>query len=102
MGAVILSPNTYWLYIFGLVGIFTIVGYAMALLIGLAGQISIGHAAFFAIGAYAEAILTTKYGINFWTTVPCAFLISFLLGFALAAPALRVKGPYLAMVTIAR
>lgn len=101
IGAVILSPNTYWLYIFGLVGIFTIVGYAMALLIGLAGQISIGHAAFFAIGAYAEAILTTKYGINFWTTIPCAFLISFLLGFALAAPALRVKGPYLAMVTIA-
>ena len=57
IGAVVLSPNTYWLYIFGLVGIFSIVGYAMALLIGLAGQISIGHAAFFAIGAYVEAIL---------------------------------------------
>jgi len=46
ISAVLLSPNTYWLYIFGLIGIFSIVGYGMALLIGLAGQISIGHAAF--------------------------------------------------------
>ncbi len=101
IGGVIFAPNTYWLYILGLAGIFSIVGYGLALLIGLAGQISIGHAAFFSIGAYTEAILTTSYGFSFWSTLPFTFLFSFLLGFVLAAPALRVKGPYLAMVTIA-
>jgi ABC-type branched-subunit amino acid transport system ATPase component/ABC-type branched-subunit amino acid transport system permease subunit len=101
VGGVIFAPNTYWLYILGLAGIFSIVGYGLALLIGLAGQVSIGHAAFFAIGAYTEAILITNYGFSFWSTLPFTFLFAFLLGFVLAAPALRVKGPYLAMVTIA-
>ena len=98
---VIFSPNTYWLYILGMAGIFSMVGYGLALLIGIAGQISIGHAAFFAIGAYTEAILTTKYGFSFWQTLPIGILLAFALGLILAAPALRVKGPYLAMVTIA-
>ena len=101
IGGAAFSPNTYWLYVLGLAGIFSIVGYGLALLIGLAGQISIGHAAFFGIGAYTEAILATNYGFSFWSTIPFTFLFAFLLGFVLAAPALRVKGPYLAMVTIA-
>ena len=98
---VIFSPNTYWLYVLGMAGIFSMVGYGLALLIGVAGQISIGHAAFFAIGAYTEAILTTKYGFSFWQTLPIGIFLAFALGLILAAPALRVKGPYLAMVTIA-
>jgi ABC-type branched-subunit amino acid transport system ATPase component/ABC-type branched-subunit amino acid transport system permease subunit len=98
---VFFAPNTYWLYVLGMAGIFSIVGYSLALLIGIAGQISIGHAAFFAIGAYTEAILTTKYGLTFWQTLPIGVVLAFVLGLILAAPALRVKGPYLAMVTIA-
>ena len=96
-----LAPNTYWLYVLGMAGCYTIVGYGLALLIGRAGQMSIGHAAFFAIGAYTQAILTTRAGWSFWPTLPAAILIAALLGAVLAAPALRVRGPYLAMVTIA-
>ena len=95
------APNTYWLYVLGLAGCYTIVGYGLALLIGRAGQMSIGHAGFFAIGAYAQAILTTKYAWSFWPTLPAAIAIAALLGALLAAPSLRVRGPYLAMVTIA-
>ena len=99
--AVGFAPNTYWLYVLGLAGCYTIVGYGLALLIGRAGQMSIGHAGFFAIGAYTQAILTTKAGWSFWPTLPAAMLIAATLGAILAAPALRVRGPYLAMVTIA-
>ena len=95
------APNTYWLYVLGMAGCYTIVGYGLALLIGRAGQISIGHAGFFAIGAYTQAILTTQYGWSFWPTLPAAVLLAALLGALLAAPSLRVRGPYLAMVTIA-
>ena len=101
IGGVALAPNTYWLYVLGMAGIYSIVGYGLALLIGLAGQMSIGHAGFFAIGAYAQAMLATKAGWPFWATVPVAILAAGLLGALLAAPAVRVRGPYLAMVTIA-
>jgi branched-chain amino acid transport system ATP-binding protein len=57
--------------------------------------------AFYAIGAYAVGILTTKAGLNFWAALPAAMAISGLAGLALAVPALRIRGPYLAMVTIA-
>ncbi len=95
------APNTYWLYVLGMAGCYAIVGYGLALLIGRAGQMSIGHAGFFAIGAYTQAILTTKAGWSFWPTLPAAIVIAAALGALLAAPALRVRGPYLAMVTIA-
>ncbi len=95
------APNSYWLILLGLAGTYAIVGYGLNLLIGLGGQVSIGHAAFFAIGAYATAVLTTKYGWSYWLTLPAAMALGAALGAMLAAPALRVRGPYLAMVTIA-
>jgi ABC-type branched-subunit amino acid transport system ATPase component/ABC-type branched-subunit amino acid transport system permease subunit len=98
---VVLAPNSYWLVLLGLTASYAIVGYGMNLLIGLAGQVSIGHAAFFAIGAYASAVLTTRYGWSYWPTLPVAIALAAMLGAVLAAPALRVRGPYLAMVTIA-
>ena len=98
---VALAPNTYWLYLLGLTAVYVIVGSGLNLLIGLAGQVSIGHAGFFAVGAYVSAILTTRYGVSFWAALPACLLLTALLGALLAAPALRVKGPYLAMVTIA-
>ncbi len=98
---VALAPNTYWLYLLGLTAVYVIVGAGLNLLIGLSGQVSIGHAGFFAFGAYVAAILTTRYSVSFWLALPLAMLLPAVLGALLAAPALRVRGPYLAMVTIA-
>src|SRR6516162_5806674 len=97
----ILRANGYELYIVALVGLTTIVGVGLNVLLGMTGQISLGHAAFYAIGAYVVGILTTKLDWTFWTTLPLAGVIAGVAGVLLAIPALRVRGPYLAMVTIA-
>ncbi|MFX6011242.1 branched-chain amino acid ABC transporter permease, partial [Acinetobacter baumannii] len=60
-----------------------------------------GHVGFYAVGAYTVAILTTKAGLSFWLAWPLAAVVAGALGVLLALPALRVKGPYLAMITIA-
>ena len=78
-----------------------IVGIGLNMLIGLTGQISFGHVGFYAIGAYTVAILTTAAKVPFWLAWPVAALLAGLTGALLALPALRVRGPYLAMVTIA-
>ncbi|MDR3254541.1 MAG: branched-chain amino acid ABC transporter permease [Synergistaceae bacterium] len=69
-------------------------------IVGYAGQISLGHAAFFGIGAYASAMLTTKAGLTFWQALPAALLITMLLGFLLGLPSLRVREDFLAITTI--
>ena len=91
----------YQIYILALVGLTTIVGVGLNILLGLSGQISLGHVGFYAIGAYAVAILTANHGWNFWPALIVAVIVSGIAGGALALPALRVRGPYLAMVTIA-
>ncbi len=83
------------------VALLAIVGIGLNVLIGLTGQMSFGHVGFYAIGAYTVAILTTKAGVSFWLAWPIAALIGGATGALLALPALRVKGPYLAMITIA-
>jgi len=87
-------------FVLALVALTTVVGVGLNILVGLTGQISLGHVGFYAIGAYATAILTLK-GVSFWIAFPLAGLIAGAVGFVLALPALRVTGPYLAMVTIA-
>ncbi|HYM03229.1 MAG TPA: branched-chain amino acid ABC transporter ATP-binding protein/permease, partial [Stellaceae bacterium] len=69
--------------------------------LGLTGQVSLGHVGFYALGAYASAILTSKLGVDFWIALPAAAALAGAVGIVLALPALRVAGPYLAMVTIA-
>lgn len=69
-------------------------------IVGYAGQISLGHAAFFGIGAYASAMLTTKAGMTFWEALPLVLLIAAALGFLLGMPSLRVKEDFLAITTI--
>src|SRR5204863_1766308 len=71
------------------------------ILLGLTGQVSLGHVGFWAIGAYTTAILTTAYGWSFWPALVAATALTALVGALVALPALRVRGPYLAMVTIA-
>jgi ABC-type branched-subunit amino acid transport system permease subunit len=91
----------YQLYILALVGLTTIVGVGLNILLGMSGQISLGHVGFYAIGAYAVAILTANHGWNFWPALVVACIVTGLAGALLSLPALRVRGPYLAMVTIA-
>ncbi|KQP29975.1 ABC transporter [Methylobacterium sp. Leaf104] len=87
-------------FVIALVALTTVAGTGLNVLLGLTGLISFGHAGFYAIGAYASAILTGA-GLSFWLAVPAAGLLSGLVGAGLAVPAMRVKGPYLAMITIA-
>jgi branched-chain amino acid transport system permease protein len=80
--------------------------YAVALmglniLTGYNGQISLGHGAFFAVGAYTAAILMHRFGVPYWATLPPAALVSFVLGVLFGLPALRLEGLYLALVTLA-
>jgi branched-chain amino acid transport system ATP-binding protein len=87
-------------FILALVALTATVGVGLNILVGLAGQLSFGHVGFYAIGAYTAAILTLQ-GVDFWLAFPMAGAVAGIIGFALALPALRVTGPYLAMVTIA-
>jgi branched-chain amino acid transport system ATP-binding protein len=97
----ILRGNNYQVFIIVTVGLTAIVGIGLNVLLGLNGQISLGHVAFYAIGAYTVGILTTNYGWSFWPALILSGLITGLAGILLAIPALKVRGPYLAMVTIA-
>ena len=99
--AAIVSADGYQVYIISLVGLAAMVGVGLNILLGLTGQISLGHVGFYAIGAYVGAILTTTFEWSFWAALPLAGLVAGLAGMLLAIPALRVRGPYLAMVTIA-
>jgi branched-chain amino acid transport system ATP-binding protein len=97
----IVRGNNYQVFIIVIVGLTAIVGIGLNVLLGLNGQISLGHVAFYAIGAYAVGILTTAYDWSFWPALVVAGIVAGLAGVLLAIPALRVRGPYLAMVTIA-
>ena len=95
-----LGLDSYWLLILTLYALAVTVGVGLNILIGLSGQMSFGHIAFYAIGAYLSALLTLA-GLPLAAALPLAGLGCALLGGLLAIPALRVSGPYLAMITIA-
>ena len=71
------------------------------MLTGYNGQISIGHSAFYAVGAYTVAVMTAHFGLPFWIAIPSAALTSFVAGFLFGLPALRLGGAYLALATFA-
>ena len=93
--------NGYYVFVIANVALLAAVGIGLNVLLGLSGQVSFGHAGFYAVGAYAVAILTTRAGWSFWLAWPVAAVLAGLLGALLALPALRARGPYLAMITIA-
>ena len=100
IAAALIVPNTYYLFVLGTIAVTTMVSVGLSLLAGLSGQISIGHAGFFAIGAYAGSLLLKaqwNLSIALFLAAACAAVT----GIALAGPALQASGPYLAMVTIA-
>jgi branched-chain amino acid transport system permease protein len=71
------------------------------LLVGYNGQVSLGHGAFFGVGAYSAVILLQHAGLPYWATIPLAGVISLAIGFLLGIPALRLEGHYLALATFA-
>jgi ABC-type branched-subunit amino acid transport system ATPase component/ABC-type branched-subunit amino acid transport system permease subunit len=99
--ALALTVNGYWVFVLANVALLAIVGIGLNVLLGLTGQVSFGHVGFYAIGAYTVSILTSSAGWSFWAAWPVALGLGGAAGALLALPALRVKGPYLAMITIA-
>lgn len=93
-------PLGYVLYLVSLGLIYAIVALGLNLLFGYAGQFSLGHAGFFAIGAYTSAILTARVGVPFIIALPSAGLFTAAIGFLLGLPALRLTGLYLAIATL--
>jgi branched-chain amino acid transport system permease protein len=79
--------------------VYAIAVLGLNLLTGYNGQISLGHGAFFALGAYVAAILMDKAGMPYWATVPVAAGVCFVVGFVFGLPALRLAGHYLALAT---
>lgn len=90
----------YFVYLLNLVGIFALVAIGLNVLTGSSGQISLGHAGFFAIGAYAAALLSSKFDVPFWLAIPIASILTTFIGALIALPALRLKNLYLAIATL--
>mgnify|MGYP000936040175 FL=1 len=92
--------NDYSITILTFIAIQAIVACGLNVIVGYAGQISLGHAAFFGIGAYASALLTTKAGLTFWTALPLVILLTGAIGLVLGMPSLRLREDFLAVTTI--
>jgi len=95
------AVSDYRVFQFNLVLVYAIALLGLNLLTGYNGQISLGHGAFYAIGAYCAAILMDKYGVPYWATLPVAGAVCLLAGFLFGLPALRLEGLYLALATFA-
>lgn len=93
--------NSYYLNVLVFVGIYSLITIGLSLLMGYTGQISLGHAAFFGIGAYTSGVLSTKFGVSPWLALLAAIFVTGGIAFLIAAPALKLKGHYLAMATLA-
>ena len=91
----------YYTQMLALAGIYAIVAQGLNLLAGYTGQASLGHAGFYAIGAYTGALLATKLDFGFWSAFPISILAAAAAGVLIALPSFKLDGPYLAMVTIA-
>jgi len=92
--------SAYHLHVVIMAGIFTILALSLNLLLGYAGQLSLGHAAFFGIGAYTSALLALRLEWPFWLGLPGAAAVAGLAGWAIGRLALRVRGAYFVLVTI--
>ncbi len=96
-----LVVSDYRVFQFNLVLVYAIALLGLNILTGYNGQISLGHGAFYAIGAYCAAILMDKYGVPYWATLPVAGAVCLVAGFLFGLPALRLEGLYLALATFA-
>ena len=97
----IVIPNPYYIHLAETILIYAILLFGLDIVVGYTGQVSLGHAGLFGIGSYATGVLVFKLGLSFWLAIPASIVGAALFGAILALPALRVTGPYLAMVTLA-
>jgi branched-chain amino acid transport system permease protein len=96
--------GTYFSEVFDQVGLFILMGLGLNIVVGFAGLLDLGYVAFFAIGAYTTGILTSPelgfFNLTWWEAVPIAVAVSILAGTFLGVPVLRLRGDYLAIVTL--
>jgi len=92
--------STYWVDVLDSVGIYALLALSLNLILGEAGLYDMGHAAFFAVGAYTTAILSTRLGVPVLLTLPAAALAAGLFAALVALPVLRLRGDYLLIVTV--
>lgn len=97
----VLVPNPYYVHLVETILIYAILLFGLDIVVGYTGQVSLGHAGLFGVGSYTAGVLFFKLGLPFFLTVPAAIGVTAVFGAVLALPALRVTGPYLAMVTLA-
>lgn len=95
-----LVANNYMLEVLTNAWFYTILCLGLNIVVGYAGLLDLGYAAFFAVGAYTTGILTSKFGVNFWLTIPAAVACSMLAGIIIGGPTLRLRSDYLAIVTL--
>jgi len=95
-----LLVDTYQANIMILALIFVVLGLGLNITVGLAGLLDLGYVAFFAVGAYTYALLNTRFGVDFWFCLPLGGLTGALFGVLLGFPILRLRGDYLAIVTL--
>ncbi len=95
----LLLPGPYHRHVLVLAGLFTLMALGFDLVLGYLGELSLGHAAFFGIGAYTTALLTRNFGVPFPLDLLLAGLFTGIAGLLIGAPSLRLRGPYFAIVT---
>jgi branched-chain amino acid transport system permease protein len=106
IGCVILLPlplflyNAYTQFVINVMAINVILAVGLNIVKGFAGQVTVGHIALMAIGAYSSAVLSTKLGFPFWIALPSAMVITALAGAIVGIPSLRLEGAYLALATL--
>ena len=99
--APLLTSNAYYIHMIGTIMIYAILLYGLDIVVGYTGQVSLGHSGLFGVGSYTAGVLFLKLGAPLWLIIPASILVTAGFGALLALPALRVTGPYLAMVTLA-
>ena len=97
----LIVPNPYYVHLVETILIYAILLFGLDIVVGYTGQVSLGHAGLFGVGSYTAGVLFFKLGAPFYLAVPGAILVTAAFGALLSLPALRVIGPYLAMVTLA-
>jgi branched-chain amino acid transport system permease protein len=94
-------PNPYYIHMVALIAMYSVLLLGLDIVVGYTGEVSLGHASLFGVGSYAVGVLVAKLSWPLWATLPAAVAMACVFGALLALPALRVTGPYLAMVTLA-
>jgi branched-chain amino acid transport system permease protein len=96
-----LGESRYWIDLGILILTYVMLGWGLNIVVGLAGLLDLGYVAFYAVGAYSYALLSTVFDLSFWVCLPLAGLFAGLWGMVLGFPVLRLRGDYLAIVTLA-